>query len=178
MPLIRVYIIIPGSPSLPYALLPGGSHHFAPPVFCYISFWPPLAKILKKKPWLLLKVWPLLKGGCYWNCGHYSGGAAIKGVVFNQVNTVHSIQCILRDSPNVSYLYPSQVIMVSDAIRGWPVVLTSLHHCCHSNKTVWQTSCSQRCSKQCCHMWAVLLTLTIVVYSYLTGNEKSFWYNC
>jgi len=35
-------------PSLPYALLPEGSYHFAPLVFRYISFWHPLAKILKE----------------------------------------------------------------------------------------------------------------------------------
>jgi len=38
MPVIREHIIIPGFPSLPYALLPGASYHFAPSVFCYISF--------------------------------------------------------------------------------------------------------------------------------------------
>jgi len=48
MPLIREHIVIPGSPSLSYALFPGGSYHFAPPVFRCISFWPPLAKILKE----------------------------------------------------------------------------------------------------------------------------------
>jgi len=54
MPLTREHIIIPGSPSLPYALLLGGSYHFACPVFCYISFCPFLAKILKETLLLIL----------------------------------------------------------------------------------------------------------------------------
>jgi len=53
MPLIREHIIIPGSPSLPYVLLPGGSYHFALQ-YSITSHFDPLGQNSERNPEICL----------------------------------------------------------------------------------------------------------------------------